>query len=279
MPNVPTMDDLYTLGVKAGETVCGLYFGSGDMGLEFKIDATPVTAADRAISGLVDEWRRSLFPELAIISEEGLKGERTGDPKQYWMLVDEVDGTWAYHLGIPVFSSLFALMRGNEVAMSVIVDPISHRIYTAGRGKGAYLNRKRIHAQLSLPKNPSVGIVAWPKRGINDMLIENMISGPDGGVSGALHRMGCVPIKMGTIGYVDAMVAAGWLSATIFPGSTLHDTAAGDLLVREAGGIASDLYGSPLEYSGTMVDGHVFSCNSEFHDKMLDIIKQARVPG
>lgn len=276
MQKAPTMEDLYSLGDRIQGVVKKLYFNPGSMGLEFKSDSTPVTIADKTVHKIVGDWRDALFPDLSIVSEEGHKGKRTGDPEQHWVLVDEIDGTWGYMIGMPVFSSLVALMRGGQVVASVIVDPIGRRIYSAERGKGAYCNRKRTRVHESLPKTPAVAIVTWPKRNINDMLVANMQSGPGGGVAGALHDKGWAVINAPTIGYMDALVASGQIAGTIFPGPTLHDTAAGDLLVREAGGVTSDIFGSPLEYSGDGADGHVFACSEEMHQKLIGVINSAR---
>jgi myo-inositol-1(or 4)-monophosphatase len=240
------------------------------MGLEWKADDTPLTVADRAVRDLVERWRNENFPDLIIVGEEGQLGQRTGAENEHWLLVDEVDGTWAYMLGVPVFTTLFALMRGDKPIMAAIMDPIGKRLYTAERGKGAYLNGKKISVQRELPKVPTVGYVSWPKRDHpSDMLILGMV---EVAVVG-LHKMGCIPVNMVTIGYLDAMVANGQLSGTIFPGGTLHDTAPGHLLIEEAGGKVTDLRGDALSYGGTKVFGHVCSIGGEFHDKLVNLTR------
>ena len=77
------------------------------------------------------------------------------------------------------------------------------------------------------------------------------------------------------IGYLDAMVADGRLAGTIFPGRTMHDTAAGHLLVEEAGGKATDLRGNPLDYSGTCLFGHIFSVGGDMHDQLVELVRKA----
>ncbi len=285
MKRIPVMEDFYSLGTKVGEVVSGLFFGSGDMELEIKADATPVTIADKTVYKLVGDWRDALFPDLAIVSEEGHKGELTGDPDQYHLRLDEIDGTVTYVQGQPAFSSLFALIRGSKVVASMIVDPIGRRIYTAEEDKGAFCNKVRIKVQQALPPIPTVGIVSWPYRikdgkPINNMLLRDMLSGKRGSVAGKLHDRGFAVQDCPSIGYFDAFVAAGKISATIFPGPTLHDTAAGDLLVREAGGVARDLYGHTLSYSKPYVFGHICASRVIYQvveDVVSDVLKSQQI--
>ena len=276
MQKIPGMEDLYSLGTKIGSTVSGLFFGCDDMQVEYKADSTPVTIADKTVYKLVGEWRNALFPDLAIVSEEGHKGTLTGDLEQYHLRMDEIDGTATYVEGMPAFSSLLALIRGGEVVTSVIVDPIGRRVYSAEKGKGAYCNKKLIKVQQKLPTTPTIGVVSWPRRDQHNMLVHHMLCGAliNESVVGELHEMGFAVQDCPSIGYFDAFVASGTISATIFPGPTIHDTAAGDLLVREADGIATDLLGNPLVYSGPYVYGQICASPAIYRD-VLGVVRRA----
>lgn len=272
MPQIPTLETLTELANEAGGLVQAVHFGS-DMGLEWKEDETPLTAADRAVRDLVAAFMTERYPHIPVIGEEGQLGRRTGADDEYYLLVDEVDGTWAFMLGVPVFASMFALMRGSEPVMSLICDPIGRRLYTAERGAGAYLNSKQIKVSHELPKVPSVGFVSWPKRDHpSDMIAPGLVHK----VVVGLHEMGCIPVNMVTGGYLAAMVAdGGRLAGMIFPGRTLHDCAPPDLLVREAGGSVTDFNGKPLWYGGTEVFGYVASVRPDIHVRLLDLVRQA----
>ncbi len=266
---IPTLMELINLARVAGLSVEKIY-SSSNVELEWKGDGTPLTAADRAVHDLVIEFMTKAYPDIPVIGEEGQLGMRTGASNECWLLVDEVDGTWAFMLGVPVFTIMFTLMRGNVPMIAVIYDPIGKRLYSAERGKGAFLNDKQIFVASALPKVPNVGFVSWPKRNHpSDMLIPGMV---DGVVAG-LHKMGCIPVNMVTNGYFGAMVANGQLSGMIFPGRTLQDVAPVDLLVREAVGKVTDLRGDWLSYGNKEVFGYVASQGGDFHDKLVELIR------
>ncbi len=274
-----TSTDLEILALQVSNFVAGCYFDPENMGLEMKPDDTPLTVADRGVHTLVEKFMNTHFPGTPVIGEEGQLGSRTGAPDEEWLLVDEVDGTWAYMLQVPVFTSLIAVMEGNRPRLSVIIDPIGKRLYLAKKNSRAHLvahggvlpSVKGLWVHAQLPKVPTVGFASWPKRGDpSDMLVPGMMQ-----VVTGLHDMGCIPVSMVTIGYLDAMVAAGQLAGAIFPGGTMHDTAAGHLLVEEAGGKVTDLRGNPISYEGPRIFGHVMSMGGAFHDTLLELIAPA----
>lgn len=271
------MSHLVTLAEQAGALIHKCHFEPDSMGIEWKADQTPLTVADRGVRDLVNTYMTEHFSHIPVIGEEAQLGKRTGADDEEWMLIDEVDGTWAYMLQVPVYSSLFAVMRGNRPVMSAIVDPVGKRLYTAERGAGAFRNGKQIttaefaHTQ----KTPAVGFVSWPHRDHpSDMLVKGLVRD----VVVGIHEMGAMPVSMITIGYLDAMVADGRLAGSIFPAGSMHDTAAGHLLVEEAGGVATDLSGSSLDYSGTKLFGHIFAGNEEMHQKLVRLVADSIGP-
>ena len=268
----PSIEDLARLASEASGMVRALYAKPEGMNIEMKSDDTPVTAADRAVQDLVKHYMTSRFPHVPVVGEEGQLGKRSGDPSEYWLSVDELDGTWAYMLGVPMFTSTFALMRGAVPVLSAIVDPMGDRLYLAERGGGTILNGMPISVCSSLPEMPTVGFVSWPTRGLaTDMAIPGMVSK----VLVGLHDMGCVPVSMVSCAYLDAKVAEGKLQAMVFPGQTLHDSAPGHLIVQEAGGTVTDLRGDPLRYDGTSVFGHLCSMGGDFHEELLRLTRSA----
>jgi fructose-1,6-bisphosphatase/inositol monophosphatase family enzyme len=188
-----TLENLSELALRAGDLVYRFHSEPDSMGLEWKADDTPLTVADRGVRDLVAEYMTQNFPDIPVVGEEGQLGLRTGASDELWMLVDEVDGTWAYMLGVPMFTSMFALMRGDEPLMSAIIDPVGKRLYNAERGRGAFLNGKPIRIQTDFPKGATVGFVSWPHRDLpGDMLVPGMVEG----VVVGLHKMGCIPVNM-----------------------------------------------------------------------------------
>ncbi|OGG48215.1 hypothetical protein A2761_01765 [Candidatus Kaiserbacteria bacterium RIFCSPHIGHO2_01_FULL_51_33] len=271
MSKIPSTSELGGVAWQSGRIIKMLYLKPERHAVEFKADGTKVTAADRAVHIYVVKRMQTFFPDIPIVGEEGTAGKRTGAPDEHWLVVDELDGTHAFTLGLPVSAVMIALMEGDHPIRSAIADPFSDRLYTAELGKGAFLNGFPVRVQQKTPKYPVVDVVSWPHRGKNDMLIENMV----GGVAEDLHALlHCEVHSVGGIGIVDARVASGEFSATVFPGTTLWDTAAGDLLVREAGGVATDLRGNPLRYDGDSMEGHVFAATADLHASILGVVRK-----
>ena len=96
------------------------------------------------------------------------------------------------------------------------------------------------------------------------------------GIAKVLEQIGFRTEGVASIGYADMLVAAGEYAGVIFPGSSLYDTAPGDLLVREAGGVTSDLQGRPLRYDIDKLDGHITACNEFFLDVLLQTVRKYR---
>jgi myo-inositol-1(or 4)-monophosphatase len=266
----PSLAFLIHMTQKASRAAADIFAQPALLDTEWKADDTPVTAGDRAVHTAIVDILSVEYPQISIVGEEGTHGTRVGPDHEYWLSVDEIDGTTAFTYGIPVFTTMVALMRGNEVMKSVIHDPTMQRTYSAERGRGAFLNDIPIRARGQKPKSPHISIAAWPALGRNDMLVPRMISG----VARELHDRNYRLTTAWSIGHSDALVAAGVLVGSLFPGSAVHDTVAADLIVREAGGVATDLWGKPLSYGEPTVNGHIFACNQETHDDLVEIVRR-----
>lgn len=267
---IPSIQFLAAMAREASAEAARVFSDPALFHTEWKSDDTPVTAADLAVHKIVTEMMATNFAHIPIVGEEGAVGSRTGADDEIWLSVDEVDGTSAFTLGIPVFTTLVALMRGEHVIKSVISDPVMRRTYSAEIGMGATLNDRPVSVCRELPRNATIGVASWPESGKSDMLLPRMVSG----VMRELHDRGYHLMEMHSIAYIDAMVASGLLAGTIFAGDKVHDTAAADLLVREAGGVATDLWGNPLRYGAGVVNGHVYACNATVHSQLLDIVRR-----
>ena len=271
----PPLDFIARMARQSGSIIKRYYDKPKQQAVEFKTDGTKVTAADHAVHEYVVNRMAEHFPRLPIIGEEGVVGQRTGDPNEFWLLMDELDGTHAFTHGIPVSVVMIALMEGDHPIRSAIADPFSNRLYKAGLGMGAYLNGSRIQVKKKTPAYPIANVSSWPHNGKSDMLVPEMVSGVAGDLHHLLH---CAIEAIGGIGLAETRVASGEFSATVFPGTHSWDTAAGDLLVREAGGITTDLHGKPLRYSdsfdGGGTEGHIFAATKDLHTSIVKVVKK-----
>lgn len=231
------------------------------MDTQTKEDNSPVTKADLEINSLAIKEINEKFPDHSIIAEE----ESAERESEYTWVCDPIDGTIPFSHGIPTAVFALALMKDYQPILSVIADPFSKRVFFAEKDKGAFLNDKPIQVNKidSLGKS-SLGAAtlgAWWKYDgldVSDLLVK-------------LTRKGARVLTLGSIIYSNTMVASGEFTAALFPGKSIHDTAAPALLVEEAGGKATDLAGKELDFSKPL-NGHVIS-NGLVHEEIIDIIK------
>lgn len=243
--------------------VMKLYFRSHGMERDTKSDKTPLTVADTTINATVIRWAKQLDPSIDIVGEE--ESCRTASP---WQIVcDPIDGTFPFTWGVPVSTFMICLIYKGVVMISVIYDPWQDRMFAAEVGKGAYLNGKKLSvSKVTVKDNPVVGYVSWHNCGMNMHAI-----------LGALESQGFQLINFCSIGYIEAMVATGELAGTIFPQrkfGAFHDTAPGDLLVTEAGGVVTDLAGEPQNYTREAFNGHIMANSPTMHATLLEAVKK-----
>lgn len=260
--------DLSALARLVGDFVMDIFSNTDTHGTQWKQDGTPFSAADTGAHEIIVDYMRR-YPHIPIIGEEGEHGKRTHAENELWLHVDEIDGSTGFILGIPVFTIMITLMRGSRPIRTVVYDPVLRRAFTAEAGAGAFLNSTPIRVADSMMKNPMISICAWPDRGTHDMLIRGMV----GGITTSLHERGYCFSNCCSIGYFDALVASGQLMASIFAGEHGHDTAAGDLLVTEAGGIAVDLRGKRILYDRPKVCGHIFA-SPVIYDEIFALVQR-----
>lgn len=247
---------------KCAGVIMKKHFKDFGISREVKSDTTPLTLADTETNEFVLKTVRNFCPDIDIKGEEG--SDRRGS---LWRVIfDPIDGTFPFTWGMPVSTFMLALIYDGEPVMSVIHDPFvgnDGRTYFAEKGKGCYLNDRllRVSSVNTPQERPIIGYVSWPKSPFHILR-----------VCQRLEEWGFTCINLASIGYVDVAVAAGEFVGVVFPGNNLRDTAAGHLIVQEAGGMATDLFGNPLDYHGEDVKGHIFS-NGKVHDVLLDAVK------
>ncbi len=244
------------LAKKAGE-ILRANFKLG-MDKQWKEDHSPVTETDIAINSLVLKEIKSHFPEHSILSEEG---NDFSEKSEYVWVCDPVDGTHNFAHGIPTFAFSLALVQNGAPILGLVYDPILDRLFFAQRGKGATLNGEPIHVSFSAEVKRTVIGFGKTKGVINLFPINEELNGRGVRLIGGL-----------SICYMGALVAAGELSAVIFGGRDPHDTAAVQILVEEAGGKATDLFGKNERYD-QKVEGQL-ATNGLVHQEILDIISK-----
>ena len=257
------LSDMIKLAYLAGG-IMRTYFTHFGMERIVKTDATPLTAADVEINRLVIEHIRGISSDVDIVGEE--ESDRTGSP---WQVVcDPVDGTFPYSWGMPVSTFMLGVLYVRQPVMGVIYDPFTERIYAAERGKGAWMNEKtplKVSRVSGSSDRPIVGYCSWPDSPYNVLRACQY-----------LEERGITLVNFCSVGYVEAAVATGEFAASIFPGTKHHDTAPGHIIVTEAGGKVTDVFGKPLHYTNGEIAGHIMS-NGQFgiHGLIEEAIRAA----
>ena len=211
---------------------------------EFKGDVDIVTEADRASEKLIGERLRTLFPDHGIFGEEGTRQQLDAEYRWY---VDPLDGTTNFAHGFPYFCVSLGLEHrpagtaanaDGILVAGVIYEPLRNELFLAERGKGAYLNGRRIHTSNASMMQEALLATGFPsqKRHENpNVHFYHELTLRTHGV----RRAGAAAIDLA---YTAAGRVDGYWEFNLNP----WDTAAGALLVEEAGGEITCFDGSPF---------------------------------
>ncbi|HEX6908168.1 MAG TPA: inositol monophosphatase family protein [Terriglobales bacterium] len=222
--------------------------------VEYKGDVDLVTEADRASEALITRRIRERWPGHNILGEEGTRTEQGSEYRWY---VDPLDGTTNFAHGFPVFCVSLGLEHNDERVAAVIFDPTRDEMFTAQKGGGAFLNGRPIH--VSTISNLAECLVAtgFPshKRHKNpNIFFYHQITLKTHGV----RRAGSAALDLCDVacGRFD-----GFWEFNLNP----WDTAAGVLMVEEAGGRVTRFDGQPFR-----IDSHeTLASNGLVHDALL----------
>lgn len=219
-----------------------------------------VTNIDRASEALIARRLLGAFPDHGFQGEE--HPLRHGTAPYRW-IVDPLDGTTNFVHGVPLFGVSIGLLHRERLQAGVIYDPSRRELFVAVRGRGAFLNGKRLRvtstrrlAQSLLSTGFSTTFRAHAMRYLRWFRTFESSSH-------AVRRIGSTVLSL-------AYVAAGRLDGFYEQGLWPWDMAAGLLLVEEAGGRLSDFHGRPPHLS----EGELVASNGHIHRAMLDILSR-----
>jgi myo-inositol-1(or 4)-monophosphatase len=193
-----------------------------------------VTDVDQAVEALLIANLRKAYPDHSFMGEES--GLQEGKDKDTVWIIDPIDGTRNFVMGIPHCAISMACVQRGKIQHAIIVDPVKNEEFTATKGSGAQLNgnRMRVGTRNKL-EGGMIGLSSAGLRNYEQMMeLQHKLKG----VAGGIRCMGSTALDL-------AWAAAGRLDAGWTSGVSAWDTAAGILLVQEAGGLISDLKGNP----------------------------------
>ena len=234
---------------------------------EYKGDADLVTVADRTAEKLIRERLAEAFADHGVYGEEGTRERMEGEYRWY---VDPLDGTTNFAHGFPHFCVSLGLEQrpagiapdqDGVLVAGVIYDPMRDELYTAERGRGAWLNAKPLHVTRTRVLAESLVSTGFPSRKRHDspnihFYHEFTLR------SHGVRRAGSAALDL-------AFVAAGRLEAFWEFNLNPWDTAAGILLVEEAGGQVTNFAGTPCQLNSR----EVLASNGLIHTELVDLFK------
>lgn len=216
-----------------------------------------VSEVDREAEQAIISTLREAYPGHAILAEEsGASGS-----SEYLWVVDPLDGTTNFLHGFPHYAVSIALEHRGVVTQAVVYDPGRNDLFTASRGRGAFLNESRIRVSKRTQLRPSLVGTGFPFKELAHldaylgMLVDMMKN------TAGVRRAGSATLDL-------AYVAAGRLDGFWELGLSRWDVAAGSLLITEAGGLVGDLEGN----EGWMETGNIVAASPKVFVEMLKLI-------
>ena len=244
--------------VREGGRVILMYFNQLDR-LEYSSKGRNdyVSQADVEAERAVLDVLTRAYPDHGIIAEES--GEREGS--EYTWIIDPLDGTTNFLHGFPMFAVSVAVKRAGVLEHGVVYDPLHDEMFTASRGEGAQLNGKRIRVSTTRKLAPSLLGTGFPFRDLG--IIEPWMRSFQSLLpkTSGIRRAGAAALDL-------AYVAAGRLDGFWEFGLKPWDMAAGALLIREAGGLVSDVSGG----QDFLESGNLVSANPLIFEEFRKIV-------
>jgi myo-inositol-1(or 4)-monophosphatase len=242
----------------AGGSVLESYFGS-EFRISYKGELNLVTEADLASEKEIVRILKGRVPGAAILAEES--GEASGG-SDVRFVIDPLDGTTNFAHGYPVFAVSIACEQAGQVVAGAVYDPTRGELFTAARGEGAFLNGRRL-AVSTTPRLPEALLCTGFPYDVKEDLTANLrLFQRFMGACRAVRRDGSAALDLC---YVAAGRFDGFWEDKLGP----WDTAAGALIVEEAGGVVSDLEGGAFHYRG----GAIVASNPSLHGQMVALTR------
>ena len=224
-----------------------------------------VTIVDRRAEEAIVRLIRGRFPDHAVIAEES---PPSGGSSGYRWYIDPLDGTTNYIHGYPLFCVSVGLADPQGMRAGAVFDPLRNEMFTATRGGGAFLNGEPIRVSPVEKLSEALLVTGFPFRSLHRLdpylaSFRSLILGSSG-----IRRDGSAALDL-------AYVACGRYDGFWEMSLSAWDVAAGGLIVREAGGVATDFQGRD-DY---LTSGDIVAANPNIHPAMLRVVREPQVRG
>jgi myo-inositol-1(or 4)-monophosphatase len=222
-----------------------------------------VTEVDVAVERMFRDLVSERYPDHDVLGEElGPPAADRPRARHCW-IIDPIDGTTNFAHGVPIFCVSLALEIDAVVTVAAVYDPTRDELFTAERGRGAWLNGQPISVSTTDTLVDALLVTGFPYTVHEEAEEMLTLFGAFIGASRAVRRLGSAAID-------GCYVAAGRMDGFWERGLSPWDIAAAALIVEEAGGRVSDLDGQPF----VLRTGRLVASNGRVHDAMLGIIRK-----
>lgn len=256
----PALNVMVAAARKAGRPLIRDFNELENLQISMKGPADFVTSADKRTEKILIDELTKARPGYGFLGEEG--GVLKGADATHRFIIDPIDGTTNFMHGIPHFAISIALEREGQLVAGLVYNPVTDDMFTAEKGHGAYLNNKRLRVAARKELAPSVIATGLP------------FLGKDGHARAAAEMAEVMNVTAGIRRFGAASLDLAYVAAGRFDGFWEHslqawDIAAGIVLVREAGGMVTDLRGG----AEMLAQGTVLAANENLHPQLLKLFK------
>lgn len=256
------MHPMLTNAVKAARQAGDIInFASRDLG-QLKIQTKSfndfVSEVDQAAEKAIIDTLKNAYPDHGFLGEES--GDTNKEADNIW-IIDPLDGTTNFLHSFPQYCVSIALQQNGVLTQAVIYDPVRNDLFTATKGRGAFLNDKRIRVGSRIKLQEALIATGFPFRNFSHLdpymdMLKDMIKSTTG-----IRRPGSAALDL-------AYVAAGFSDGFFELNLSVWDIAAGALLVQEAGGIVGDFEGNESWFK----TGNIVAANPKIFAQMLQVL-------
>jgi myo-inositol-1(or 4)-monophosphatase len=258
------MHPMLNIAVKAARRAGGLINRAALDGTALDVKAKGakdfVTQVDQAAERAILDAVRQAYPDHAILAEES--GALASSAAEYRWVIDPLDGTTNFIHGFPQYCVSIAVQHRGATAHAVVYDPTKNELFTASKGRGAFLNDRRIRvSRRERMKDALVG-TGFPFKELSRLELYMAQLRAMMGACAGVRRAGAAALDL-------AYVAAGRLDAFWEMGLSAWDMAAGALLIQEAGGLVGDFRGEP----GWFESGDICAATPKLFPPLLELMR------
>lgn len=254
----PILSNAVKAAREAGRIINRASNDVGALNIQSKSINDFVSEVDHAAEAAIINILKDAYPDHGFLGEES--GDTNKDAENIW-IIDPLDGTTNFLHNFPQYCVSIALQQNGVLTQAVIYDPVRNDLFTATKGRGAFLNDKRIRVSNRTKLQQSLISTGFPFRDFTHLdtyldMLKDMIKKTTG-----IRRPGSAALDL-------AYVAAGYTDGFFEINLSAWDIAAGGLLVQEAGGMVGDFEGN----ESWLQTGNIVAANPKVFAQMLQTL-------